>query len=179
MNAIDRMTDEMDGFRLLKGVEVDILEDGTLALPDDLLGELDVRVCVIHTGFDMPEDQQTERLLRAMDNPHFNILGHPTCWRINRQRPIAFDFDRIVDAAREKGCFLELTARPDRLDLSNVYCKRAKERGLQLVISSDAHVESGLDDPRYGIDQARRGWLGADDVLNTRAWDKIASAFER
>ena len=179
IDAIDRLNDELDGIRLLKSIEVDILKDGTLDLPDEVLERLDLRVCAIHSNFDLPEDAQTERVLRAMDNPLFNIWAHPTGRRLNERSPIALDLERLMEAAVERGCFLELNAQPERLDLRDVYCQRAKELGLQVAIGADAHWESGLDVLQYGIDQARRGWLEADDVLNTKPWDELAPRFGR
>ena len=179
IDAIDRLNDELDGIRLLKSIEVDILKDGTLDLPDEVLERLDLRVCAIHSNFDLPEDAQTERVLRAMDNPLFNIWAHPTGRRLNERSPIALDLERLMEAAVERGCFLELNAQPERLDLRDVYCQRAKELGLQVAIGADAHWESGLDVLPYGIDQARRGWLEADDVLNTKPWDELAPRFDR
>ena len=179
IDAIDRLNDELDGIRLLKSIEVDILKDGTLDLPDEVLERLDLRVCAIHSNFELPEDAQTERVLRAMDNPLFNIWAHPTGRRLNERSPIALDLERLMEAAVERGCFLELNAQPERLDLRDVYCQRAKELGLQVAIGADAHWESGLDVLQYGIDQARRGWLEADDVLNTKPWDELAPRFGR
>ena len=179
IDAIDRLNDELDGIRLLKSIEVDILKDGTLDLPDEVLERLDLRVCAIHSNFELPEDAQTERVLRAMDNPLFNIWAHPTGRRLNERSPIALDLERLMEAAVERGCFLELNAQPERLDLRDVYCQRAKELGLQVAIGADAHWESGLDVLPYGIDQARRGWLEADDVLNTKPWDELAPRFDR
>ena len=179
IDAIDRLNDELDGIRLLKSIEVDILKDGTLDLPDEVLERLDLRVCAIHSNFDLPEDAQTERVLRAMDNPLFNIWAHPMGRRLNERSPIALDLERLMEAAVERGCFLELNAQPERLDLRDVYCQRAKELGLQVAIGADAHWESGLDVLQYGIDQARRGWLEANDVLNTKPWDELAPRFDR
>jgi len=179
IDAIDRLNDELDGIRLLKSIEVDILTDGTLDLPDEVLERLDLRVCAIHSNFELPEDAQTERVLRAMDNPLFNIWAHPTGRRLNERSPIALDLERLMEAAVERGCFLELNAQPERLDLRDVYCQRAKELGLQVAIGADAHWESGLDVLQYGIDQARRGWLEANDVLNTKPWDELAPRFDR
>ena len=179
MDAVDELNDDLDDLRVLKGIEVDILEDGSLDLPDDVLAALDLCVCAVHTNLGLDEDEQTERVLRAMDNPNVHILAHPTGRRLNERGPIAIDLDRVMEAAVEKGCFLELNAQPERLDLSDVFCKRAKELGLKIAIGADAHSRDGLDFLRYGVDQARRGWLTPDDVLNTKPWDEIEDLFDR
>jgi len=179
MDAIDELNEKMDDLRLLKSIEVDILKDGSLDLPDDVLSELDLCLCSIHTNFDLDEDPQTERVLHAMDNPNFHVWGHPTGRRINERPPLDLDLDRLLEAAEERGIVVELNAQPERLDLSDVYCKRAKELGLKVVIGADAHWTSDLDFLRYGIDQAQRGWLEPDDVLNTKPWEDIADVFDR
>ena len=179
MAAIDRLNDDLDDLRVLKGIEVDILEDGSLDLPDAVLADLDLCLCALHTALDLDEDTQTERVLRALDNPHVHVLAHPTGRRINERPPIEIDLGRVMEAAVDRGCVLELNAQPERLDLSDVYCKRAKELGLPLVIGADAHAADGLDVLHYGVDQARRGWLEAGDVLNTKPWDEIAPVFDR
>jgi DNA polymerase (family 10) len=179
MDAIDELNDELNGFRVLKSIEVDILKDGSLDLPDDVLQDLDLCVCSLHTNLGLGEEEQTERVLKAMDNPNFHIFAHPTGRRLNERGPIEIDLDRIMEAAVENGCFLELNAQPERLDLNDVFCKRAKELGLKVVIGADAHWAEGLDYLRYGVDQARRGWLEADDVLNTKPWAEIEGMFDR
>jgi DNA polymerase (family 10) len=179
MDAIDELNEDLDGLRVLKSIEVDILEDGSLDLPDDVLQDLDLCVCSLHTNLGLSEEEQTERVLAAMENPNFHIFAHPTGRRLNERGPIAIDLDRIMEAAVEKGCFLELNAQPERLDLNDVFCKRAKELGLKVAIGADAHWKSGLDFLRYGVDQARRGWLEADDVLNTKPWAEIEGMFDR
>ena len=179
MAAIDRLNDDLDDLRVLKGIEVDILKDGSLDLPDAVLADLDLCLCALHTALNLDEDTQTERVLRALDNPHVHVLAHPTGRRINERPPIEIDLGRVMEAALDRGCVLELNAQPERLDLSDVYCKRAKELGLPLVIGADAHAADGLDVLHYGVDQARRGWLEAGDVLNTKPWDEIAPVFDR
>lgn len=168
IDTIDRLNETIEGITLLKSAEVDILADGSLDMADSVLARLDFTVCAIHYKFDMPVEQQTERVLRAMDNPHFTILAHPTGRLIGEREPYAIDLERIVRAALERGCFLEINAQPDRLDLSDEYCRMAKEMGLKLAVSTDAHSDVELGFMRFGIDQARRGWLEPDDVLNTR-----------
>jgi len=179
IGQIDKLNEKLDGVRLLKGIEVDILEDGSLDLDDEVLAELDVAVCSIHSKFDLPADKQTERVIRAMDNPHFHILAHPTGRMLGQRGPHGLDVERAMEAALERGCFLELNAQPERLDLSDTHCKLAKDMGLKLALSTDAHSTSGLDYIRYGIDQARRGWLEPGDVINTRKWGDLKKLLKR
>ena len=177
MDAIDALNDELDDLRLLKSIEVDILKDGTLDLPDDVLDDLDFCVCAVHTSLNLSEAKQTERILRAMDNPNFTILAHPTGRRINEREPMALNLDRIMEAAVERGCYLEVNAQPERLDIDDVLCRRAKDIGLMVAVSADAHSRDDLDLLAYGVDQARRGWLEPDDVLNTKTWPELARFF--
>ena len=179
MDAIDDLNDDLDDLRLLKGIEVDVLEDGSLDLPDDVLRALDVCIAAVHTGLDLGQEEQTERVLRAMDNPNVHILAHPTGRRLPERGPMALDLDRVLEAAAEKGCFVELNAQPERLDLNDVYCRRAKDLGVKVSIGADAHWHTDLDYLTHGVDQARRGWLEPDDVLNTKPWDEIAELFDR
>ncbi|NIQ95008.1 MAG: DNA polymerase/3'-5' exonuclease PolX [Desulfuromonadales bacterium] len=168
LEEIDKLNDDYPNFRIFKGIEVDILEDGSLDLPDEVLAKLDLTVCSVHSKFDLPADKQTERIIRAMDNPHFNILGHPTGRLINERDPYALDMEKVMEAAAERGCFLELNAHPDRLDLNDHHCRMARDMGVKVAICTDAHSTLGLRNMKYGINQARRGWLSADDVINTR-----------
>jgi DNA polymerase (family 10) len=173
------LNDELEDLRLLKSIEVDILEDGSLDLPDDILEKLDLRICAIHSHFDLSRDKQTERIIRAMDNPNFNIMAHPTGRRIGGRDAYAMDMERVMQAALERGRFLEINAQPERLDLNDIYARRAKEMGLKLAISTDAHHVGGLAYMRFGITQARRGWLEAEDVLNTRSWEDLKALLKR
>ena len=177
--AIDRLNDALEGIVLLKGAEVDILEDGSLDLPDDVLEALDITVGAIHDGFDLPRGKQTERIMRAMDHRCFNILAHPTGRLLGEREPYDVDLQRIMEAARERGCFLELNAQPSRLDLSDTYCKLAKESGVKLAVSTDAHRGADLNLMELGITQARRGWLEKDDVVNTRKWKDLRKLLKR
>lgn len=179
IEEIDRINEEYDDFRLLKGIEVDILEDGALDLPDDILSRLDVRVASVHYHQNLSGEKQTERLLRAMDNPWFNILAHPTGRLINERKPYEIDMERIMRAAVDCGCFLEVNANPDRLDLNDIHCRMAKEMGLKIVISTDAHGVNHLSFMRFGVNQARRGWLEAGDVVNTRSWAALKRLLKR
>jgi DNA polymerase (family 10) len=179
IDSIDRLNDGMDDFIVLKSIEVDILKDGSLDLPDEILRRLDLTVCSVHSEFDLTANQQTERILRAMDNPNFNILSHPTGRRIGERPPYDVDMERLMQSALERGCFLEINAEPNRLDLNDRYIKMAKEMGLKLAVSTDAHSMNELKQIRYGVSQARRGWLAAADVLNTRPWEELRDLFTR
>jgi len=153
---------------ILKSGEIDILENGSLDLPDPILKELDLTVCAVHSRFNLSKEKQTERIIRAMDHPCFNILAHPSGRLINEREPYEVDMERLMKAALERNCHLELNAHPDRLDLTDIYCKMAKEMGLKVAISTDAHSVGDLRFMRFGIGQARRGWLESGDVLNAR-----------
>ncbi|MEW5803053.1 MAG: DNA polymerase/3'-5' exonuclease PolX [bacterium] len=180
IDAIDRLNQKLGGsITVLKGVELDILEDGSLDLPDEVLRLLDLRVCSVHYHFNLPADKQTERIIRAMDNPWFNILAHPTGRLINERRAYEVDMGHLIEAARARGCFMELNAHPDRLDLDDIHCKMAKEMGVKVAISTDSHSLTHLDYMRFGIGQARRGWLEPADVLNTRSWPELQKLLKR
>jgi DNA polymerase (family 10) len=179
LERIDRLNDRLDDFVVLKSVELDILEDGSLDLPGSVLDELDLVVCAVHYGFDLDRDRQTERILRALDDPRVDILAHPSGRLIGERGPYDVDMQRLVEGAAERGCCLEVNAQPQRLDLDDTHCKMAKEAGARLVVSSDAHSVHDLGKLRFGIDQARRGWLEPDDVLNTLALDALRRALRR
>jgi DNA polymerase (family 10) len=179
MRRIDKLNEKLKGIRLLKSCEVDILEDGSLDLPDDVLGELDLVVCSIHSKLNLPAEKQTKRIIPAMDNSHFNIFAHPTGRLIDRRAPCEFDIERVLKAAFERGCIIEINAQPERLDLPDVHCKTDKEIGVKFAISTDAHSISDLDFMRFGVDQARRGWLESKDVVNTRSWPELQTLLKR
>jgi DNA polymerase (family 10) len=167
-DEIDRMNETLEGITLLKSIEVDILEDGSLDLPDAALARLDLVVGAVHSRFDLPRARQTERILRAMDNPYFTLLAHPTGRVIESRAPYDVDMLRIIRHARSRGCYLELNAHPERLDLLDTHCRMAKEEGVLVAINSDAHSRDDFANLGFGIGQARRGWLEPADVLNTR-----------
>lgn len=167
IKLIDKLNNKLKKLVILKSIEVDILEDGKLDLPNDVLKALDLTICSIHSKFNLSAKKQTERILRAMDNLYFNILGHPTGRLINRREAYAIDIERIIYAAKQRQCILELNAQPDRLDLNDTYCKIAKESGAKIAVSSDAHSIGQLSYMEFGVYQARRGWLEASDVVNT------------
>ena len=162
-----RAANERDpGIRLLAGIEVDVLKDGRLDLPDDVLAELDIVVVSVHSFMGLERSAMTERMLAAIENPYTQIIGHPTGRLLLRRDAFAYDMERILDAARRHGVAMECNAAPDRLDLKDVYLRMAKERGVRVVISTDAHSTRGLELMRYGVQMARRGWLEKKDVLN-------------
>lgn len=173
IDRIDELNASLQGIVLLKGVEVDILEDGSLDLPDAILKRLDLVVGAIHHRFDLPRERQTERLLRAMDHRCFSILAHPTARLIDERPAIDIDLARVIRKARERGCFLELNAHPERLDLSDIACRMARDEGVLVSVNSDAHSTLEFGNLALGIGQARRGWLSAADVLNTRTLDEL------
>ena len=179
IEEIDRLNETLRGFTVLKGIEVDILEDGSLDLPDEVLSELDLVVAAVHSQFHLSRTRQTQRILRAFDNPHVSILAHPTGRLLAAREPYDVDMLRVVRAARDSGCCLELNANPDRLDLVDVHCQMAHEEQVLVAISSDAHRVQDFDNLRYGVGQARRGWLEKDDVLNTRPLAKLKSLLRR
>ncbi len=179
MRAIDRINTKIRGLTLLKGIEVDILEDGTLDLPDDVLGELDLVVAAVHSKFNLSRQKQTERILRAMERPHFTILAHPTGRLIGEREPYDVDMARVIAAAKDRGCFIELNAHPDRLDLTDLHCRMAKEAGVRVSIATDTHRVDEFAYLRFGVGQARRAWLEKDDVLNTRTLAKLRRMLDR
>ena len=155
---------------VLRSVEVDILADGSLDMPDDILAELDLVVVSVHSFMNQDRKTMTERVLRAIAHPEVDILAHPTGRRLNRREPFEIDVESVLEAAADLSVAVELNAHPNRLDLADVHVHRAKELGIPVVVNTDAHSPRGLADMRFGVDQARRGWLEAADVLNARRW---------
>ena len=179
MDVIDAENEKTGGITILKGIEVDILPGGELDLPDSVLRDLDIVVGSIHYQQRYPVRQQTERIIRAMDNPHLQILGHPTGRLLNRREPMDIDLERIIEAARDRGVVIELNAQPDRLDLPHNYCKLAAETGVFVVVSTDAHSTENLLRMKNGITEARRGWLTKGDVINTRPLAEMLGMLRR
>ncbi len=179
LDEIDRLSDDLRGIRILKASEVDILADGKLDLGNSILKRLDVVIGAVHYKFDLDARQQTERILRAMDNPYLSILAHPTGRLLGERPAYPLDVDRVIEGAKERGVFLELNAHPARLDLDDVHCKLAKEVGVKIAISTDAHSTLGLDTMRFGVGQARRAWLEAKDIINTRPWRELKKLLAR
>jgi len=160
-------------FRLLQGTEVEILADGTLGLPDEVLAELDVVVASIHSGLRQDRAQITERCLKVIHNPHIDILGHPTGRLIGRRAPSEIDMESVLAACAETGTVVEINANPRRLDLNDVYARRAVELGCKIAINTDAHAPDQMNLMAYGVGIARRAWLEAADVINTYSIEKM------
>ena len=169
----------MHGLTILKGIELDILKDGRLDLPDASLAKLDIVVAAVHSYFDLPREAQTDRVIRAMNNRYVSIIAHPTGRLIGEREPYDIDMERVIAAARALGCYLEINAQPDRLDLNDMHIHAAKQAGVKLAISTDAHSVDAFAYMRFGVDQARRGWLTADDVINTRSLADLRKMLRR
>jgi len=179
MEEIDELQDKFKDIRILKSIEVDILDDGSLDLPDEVLKELDFTVCSVHYNLNFSQEKQTERILRAMDNPYMNILGHPSGRLIHERKPLELDMETIMKKAVKEKVYFEINSHPDRLDLNDAHCKLGKEIGVKMVISTDAHSIDDLDLMRFGVGQARRGWLEPQDVLNTLPWKELKKHLKR
>jgi DNA polymerase (family 10) len=164
---------KVEGITILSGMEVDVLDDGSLDLDDEHLEMLDLVVAAIHSNMDMDEKEMTARVVKALSHPSVSILAHPTGRKINQRKPISIDLEKIIDAAVDHEVALECNAMPDRLDLADIHLRRAAEKGALLVVNTDAHRTDHLRYMSYGVDQARRGWLEPDDVLNTRSLSKL------
>ncbi len=177
IRTVDRDADT--GVRLLAGIECDILADGSLDLADDCLAALDLVVVSVHSAFGQERQQMTDRVLRAIEHPHVDILGHPTGRLILRREPYGLDIEAIFAAAARHGVAIEINSQVDRLDLNDAHARLAKERGVKLVISSDAHSRRGLGALRWGVVVARRAWLEPGDVLNTRPFDDFCAGLRR
>jgi DNA polymerase (family X) len=167
---------KVSGIRILAGIEVDILKDGRLDLADEVLAELDIVVASIHSFMNMERAESTERMLAAIENPYVQIIGHPTGRILLRRDAMAYDMERILDAARRCGVVVECNAAPDRLDLKDAYLRMAKDRGVRVVISTDAHSIKNLELMRYGVQMARRGWIEKKDVLNALPLEQMLAA---
>ena len=167
---------KVDGIRVLAGIEVDILKDGQLDLADEVLAELDLVVASIHSFMNLDRATITERMLAAIENPYVHIIGHPTGRILLRRDAMAYDMERILDAARRRGVAMECNAAPDRLDLKDAYLRMAKDRGVRVVISTDAHSIKHLELMRYGVQTARRGWIEKKDVLNALPLEQMLAA---
>ena len=170
---IDRVQEGLDGITIFKSLEVDILRDGRLDMTDEVLEALDAVIVSVHSLMDMDRATMTDRVIRAMQHPSVDIVGHPTGRLLGRREPFELDVEAVLQAAAELDVAVEINANPNRLDLNDVHARRAKELGVKVVISTDAHSVQRLDHISYGVDQARRGWLDREDVLNTMTVDQL------
>lgn len=173
---IDKVQQELGRFKLLKGVEANIKADGTIDVPDEVLADRDWVMASVHSGFN---NDLTDRVLAAMENPYVDCIGHLTGRKLNRRGPADIDLERVVEKALETGTFLEINAQPDRLDLRDAHARLAGEAGVKIVISSDGHQISALSNLEFGVAQARRGWLGPEQILNTRPWGQVKKLLKK
>jgi DNA polymerase (family 10) len=177
---IDALNEKLGGkFRVFKGTECDILADGSLDFPDEVLAGFDYVVASIHTNFRMDRDEMTARIIRAVSNPYVTMLGHPTGRLLLSRDQYAVDLDAVIDAAAKAGTMIEINANPHRLDLDAVHCRRAVQKGVRIVINPDAHSTAGLHDISFGVSVARRAWMIAADLVNTGSIDEVSRELER
>jgi len=177
--VIRQLNKQLEGIRLLSGTEVNILADGRLDLSDEILSRLDVVVASVHSSLNQNEGKMTKRIMKALENPHVDILAHPTCRLIGKREPIAVNLEAIFSAAAEYRKVLEINSMPDRLDLQDISIYRARELGVMLAINTDAHRPEHYDLMRFGISMARRGWCRPSSILNSRPLEEILSFLKR
>ena len=176
---IEKVSSKLKKIKILKGIEVDILDDGKLDLDDEALAQLDVVIASIHSRFNLSRKEMTLRICRALENPHVNILAHPTGRLLTKREPYPVDMEQVIKTARENRVCLEINAYPARLDLSDIHCLMARDQGVLISINSDSHSDTMLDYMQYGIFTARRGWLEAKDVINTYPLKKLKKVLEK
>ena len=179
IQQVRQASEKLESLTILSGSEVDILRDGRMDIDDEVLAQLDIVIASVHSYMNMEETEMTDRLLRMLENPYVNIMGHPTGRLLLRREPYPYDFERIVDEAARRGVRMEINASPERLDLDPTHLRMARAKGVKFVISTDAHHTRHLDNMKYGVLTARRGWLEAADVLNTLPVDKFRKALKR
>jgi DNA polymerase (family 10) len=179
IDEVRRTDGQVEGIRLLAGLEVDILKDGSMDMPDELLARLDVVIASVHSHFDQPQEEMTARVLMAMSHPHVHILAHPTGRLIGQRSALQLDMDRVFEAAVSNRVCLELNSNPERLDLNDEHCRMAARLGIPVVISTDAHSPAQLDNMKRGVVQARRGWLEPGNVVNTRSCEDAMAVLRR
>jgi len=170
---------KVKGIEIWAGTEVDILGDGTLDYPDEVLSQFDIVLASIHSRMTQSFEEMTTRILKALENPFVRILGHPTGRQILRREPFSFDIEKVFLAAQKLGVILELNANPERLDLCDRHAKLAHDRGMKIIISTDAHRPEHFKLMRYGVVTARRGWMEKRDVLNTQPPDKLLASLRK
>jgi DNA polymerase (family 10) len=178
VTEIRRLNESLDNIRIFAGIEVDIRADGSLDFADELLEELDVVIAAVHSAMGQSQDKMTKRVLRAIENPHVDIIAHPTCRLMGQREPVALDLDTIFRAAAQTGTALEINAMPDRLDLKDIHIFRARELGVKLALGTDAHSVDHLPYMRFGVGIARRGWCEAKHLLNTLPAEAVLASLK-
>jgi DNA polymerase (family 10) len=173
VEEIQKLNQELKDFTILSGIEVDIKSDGSLDFSDEILSKLDVVIAAIHSGFKQESKMITERIIKAMQNRFVNIIAHPTGRLIGYRESYQVDINEMMEVAAKTGTILEINAYPERLDLNDIYCRMAKDRGVQLAIETDAHSIEGLTFMDLGVAVARRGWLEEKEVINTLPLDRL------
>ena len=179
MVEIDEINDTLENFTVLKGCEVDILSDGSLDLPDDVLDDLDIVVGSVHVNMRQPPDAITRRVITALENDRLTVLAHPTSRILGGREPMALDMDRVIATAKEHGKVLEVNAYPSRLDLSDANVRKAMDAGVMIAIDTDAHSVAELCFMEYGVHNARRGWATKARTLNTLSYPALAEFLEK
>jgi DNA polymerase (family 10) len=179
IDEIKRLNQKIRGIRILASAEVDIKADGSLDMPEEMLAELDIVVAAIHSAMNQSEEQITKRVVMALENPHVDVISHPTCRIIGEREPVAIDMEAVFRAAAKHKKALEINAMPDRLDLKDGHVYRARELGVKLTMGTDAHSGSMLSLMRFGIGVARRGWCQPEHILNTKPLGEVLKFFRR
>jgi DNA polymerase (family 10) len=179
IKEVEALNHTLDDFTVLAGTESNILPDGSLDYPDELLERLDWVIGSVHTSFNMPEDAMTDRVIAALESPWIDALGHPTGRKIETRAPYAIDMTRVIEAAARTGTMIEINAAPDRRDMNEFHARAAAAAGVLVLVDSDAHSARNFDLLRYGIATARRAWLTPDQVANTRSWADFAPLRKR
>lgn len=179
MKEIRKVNDEMEGFTILSGVEVNIKADGSLDIENRVLMDLDIVVASVHSGFKQPREEMTKRVLTAIHNDYVNVIGHPTGRIINKREPYQIDLSKVFEAASAQRVFMEINAFPNRLDLSYIDCLKAKDYGVKMAIGTDAHNKDQLRYIELGVATARRGWLEPEEVVNTLTAEELKTALKR
>jgi len=173
ISEIKQLNQKLDGIHIFSGMEVDIRANGSLDMPEELLAELDIVIAAVHSAMNQSQEQMTRRIIKAMENPNVAVLAHPSCRLLPGREPVAVDMEAIFHAALRTNTALEINAMPSRLDLKDIHAYRARELGVKLVISTDAHSTEHLGFMRFGVGVARRGWCQAQDILNTRPLKEV------
>ncbi|MEM3839007.1 MAG: DNA polymerase/3'-5' exonuclease PolX [Candidatus Micrarchaeaceae archaeon] len=179
LDEIEKLDGKIEGIRILKGAEVDILKDGSLDLGNRIMDRMDYRLASIHTNLNLSRDEMTKRVIKAFETGYVSIWAHPTDRIINKRQPINVDLDRVFEAAKDNGVIVEIDSLPDRLDLNDENIMKARKFGLKFAIDTDSHSVSNFELLRYGIGMARRGWLTKGDVINTLGYDQVIRQFRR